>query len=92
MKIAKEIAEKIHSWVDNVMFCEYNGQPSLTEPTVEQLTAYLDAKLEPVKALAKTIEVTARCEHVNPDGCSPMMAIAEIEKKANAILALFEEE
>lgn len=65
MKITEEIAEKIHAWVDNVMFCEHNGQPSLTEPTVEQLTTYLDAKLGPVKkALVDLRAMTT------PDDCT----------------------
>lgn len=82
MKIAEEISEKIHAWVDNVMFCEHNGLPSLTEPTVEQLVEYLDTKLEPArKALADLRAMTA------PDECACMVCEA-----ADKALALFEEE
>ena len=48
MKLAKDLAEKIDAWVDNAIFCEHDGLPALTEPTVEQLEELIAAKLEPV--------------------------------------------
>ena len=74
------------------MFCEQNGLPTLTEPTVDQLDEYITAKLEEFHRTMKVRLESVECA-LDPspkwtDAAHPPMTQAEALSMVRCVLAM----